>query len=393
MRNIPGTNTILGYCTNVHAGANWAQTRANLERYAASVKQIVSPNQPMGIGLWFSHASLNDLLTRNAEHEVAALCQTLGLEPFTLNGFPFGDFHQPIVKHAVYVPAWDQPERTQYTLDLARLLTRLSRPGDERSISTVPIGWRDASQPVDLQQAIANLRFVAEQLKNLHAETGVMIHLDIEPEPGCIVQKCDDVVQLFSQLTHRSDETTIYRHIRVCHDVCHAAVMFEDQADVIRAYANAGIRIGKVQLSNAVRADLRNFSARERTEAVAQLREFGEDRYLHQTTIARNGDITFFDDLPLALREFGATDDAGDEWRVHFHVPVYLKSFGLLTTTSDSIIECMRLLRDSDVTHWEVETYAWNVLPEELQAGDLAEGIARELQWVREQAIAEQLHS
>jgi hypothetical protein len=38
------------------------------------------------------------------------------------------------------------------------------------------------------------------------------------------------------------------------------------------------------------------------------------------------------------------------------------------------------------VKHWEVETYAWNVLPKELQVPDLAEGIAKELLWVKEQA-------
>ena len=37
------------------------------------------------------------------------------------------------------------------------------------------------------------------------------------------------------------------------------------------------------------------------------------------------------------------------------------------------------------VRHFEVETYAWNVLPPELQRDSLADGIADELKWVREQ--------
>ena len=45
-------NRTIGYCTNVHAGATLAQTKANIENYAAKVKQIVSPNEPMGIGWW-----------------------------------------------------------------------------------------------------------------------------------------------------------------------------------------------------------------------------------------------------------------------------------------------------------------------------------------------------
>ena len=38
---------------------------------------------------------------------------------------------------------------------------------------------------------------------------------------------------------------------------------------------------------------------------------------------------------------------------------------------------------DVSVEHFEVETYAWNVLPEEHRsiAGDLASGIAEEMRW------------
>ena len=33
------------------------------------------------------------------------------------------------------------------------------------------------------------------------------------------------------------------------------------------------------------------------------------------------------------------------------------------------------------MTHFEVETYAWSVLPESLQVPQIAEGIAREMTW------------
>jgi hypothetical protein len=38
----------------------------------------------------------------------------------------------------------------------------------------------------------------------------------------------------------------------------------------------------------------------------------------------------------------------------------------------------------SDCRDFEVETYAWTVLPDELKTDDLARGIARELLWTRE---------
>ena len=39
---------------------------------------------------------------------------------------------------------------------------------------------------------------------------------------------------------------------------------------------------------------------------------------------------------------------------------------------------------EDGVRHFEVETYAWNVLPKELRTDDLAEGIAREILWLND---------
>ena len=70
------------------------------------------------------------------------------------------------------------------------------------------------------------------------------------------------------------------------------------------------------------------------------------------------------------------------EWRTHFHVPVYLQGFGQLTATQSDIHECLAAIRaTSDCRHFEVETYAWGVLPQELRVPDLADGIAREMNW------------
>jgi len=388
MRDLPGfpPGSILGYCTNVHAGADWRMTKTNLETYARRVKDSASRDEPMGIGLWLAQPAVEEIIAAGTSHEIATACQNAGLVPFSMNGFPFDDFHQPIVKHAVYQPQWDNDARARYTTHLALLLSEIGSPGDEFSISTLPIAWQSDAESLDLGKAIAWLYVTARYMASLHEQTGVLVHLDLEPEPGCVIQRSDDVIRVFEVMAHFQDEDLIHKHIRVCHDICHAAVMFEDQAEMFARYRAAGIQIGKVQISNAIRATLRNLSARERTEALAQLRQFSEDRYLHQTMIRDNEQFRFFDDLPKALNEFGTTDKAGDEWRVHFHVPVYLESFGLLQTTRDSIIECMRLLKDSDVKHWEVETYAWKVLPKELQVDDLAEGIAKELMWVKEQA-------
>jgi hypothetical protein len=59
-----------------------------------------------------------------------------------------------------------------------------------------------------------------------------------------------------------------------------------------------------------------------------------------------------------------------------------LRSFGHLQTSQADILDTLAAVaRHSDATHFEVETYAWGVLPEELHQPTLAAGIAEEMRW------------
>src|SRR5205823_10166316 len=106
----------VGYCTNVHAGADLATTRDNLRRYALTVKARVAPDRPMGVGLWLSAAAAGKLRAERKTEEFAGWLRDVGLVPVTFNGFPHGDLHQKVVKHRVYEPALDDPARLAYTL-------------------------------------------------------------------------------------------------------------------------------------------------------------------------------------------------------------------------------------------------------------------------------------
>lgn len=381
----------VGYCTNVHAGAELDATRRNLEQYALEVKRQFRPDAPMGVGLWLANPAAEQLLAEQAAPQWAQWLETLGLVPFTMNGFPFGDFHQQVVKHRVYQPTWFEPERRDYTLRLVEILDAILPHGLEGSISTAPLCWGEpAPSDEQLRQAGRNLRVVAAQLAHLERDTGRLIHIAIEPEPGCFLQRSADLVHFLENYVFgEGGEHACRRHLRVCHDVCHAAVMFEPQAEVIDRYRAAGIGIGKVQISSAVCLRLDDLEPSERPPALEQLRGFAEDRYLHQTTVSGGGELRFYEDLPLAL---AAETDGGapsGEWRVHFHVPVYLEQFGRLGTSQGDILACLDALRnDPAVSHFEVETYAWGVLPPELQAPDLATGIAREMKWFAQQLPA-----
>jgi hypothetical protein len=402
MRDVFGSGTILGYCTNVHAGATYDQTLANLEKYAVRVKALASPGEPMGVGLWLSARAARQVLEQDRVGELRDWLESRGLLAYTFNGFPHGDFHQAVVKFKVYQPDWSEQARLAYSIDLANIVACLLPEGAEGSISTSPVGWgTDFRQSPEKQRAAAfHLRSMADHLTRVEAERGRLIHLNLEPEPGCLLTTSQDLVEFFEQyLLPGPGEGSVRRHIRVCHDVCHAAVMFEAQADVLERYRHAGIEIGKVQLSSAIRARFDTLDGDQRAACLEQMRSFAEDRYLHQTVIQSAAPAAareFVDDLPKALAMVGDNSNLNSqnlgtsslgEWRVHFHVPLYLERFGWIETTQQEILDCMAAVRRvSGVKHFEAETYAWNVLPSDLQVEDLAAGIADEMSWVRRQA-------
>ena len=366
----------IGYCTNVHAGDSLQQALDNLRHFAPRIASELETTSPLPIGFWLSRQALTDAHGMEMTVLREAL-EEIGVEPFTMNGFPYGNFHQSVVKHDVYQPDWSTSERTEYTCELAKLFIQLIPAGTTAGISTLPIGWGERS-PLQMESSTENLLHACRSLARLEDEFGTCLHLDLEPEPGCMLQRSQDVIGLFeNELLRPGMEDCVRRHLRVCHDTCHASVMFESQASAIEAYDRAGITIGKVQVSSAlqVRGPLSGTMKDD-------LMSFAEPRWLHQSGRCHQGAFTFHDDLSTALES--APLQSEELMRVHFHVPVHLDRIGQLETTQHDLKEAIRLLAGREsLTDWEVETYAWGVLPERFELQDLASGIADELKWTR----------
>ncbi len=398
---------MIGYCTNVHPGVTLEQIKQNLERESLKVKQSVSPDRPMGIGLWLSSTATEQLMNRDARSRFRDWLEQRELVPFTVNAFPAGDFHQNVVKHDVYRPTWVDRSRLEYTQRVATILADLLPCGSLGTISTLPLGWpaignQDAGLPASedfLQSCAQNFTRMVSMLSDLQDSREVHLRLCIEPEPGCILDTCDDVVQYFDRFLFDSDQTAsevqrAKQHLGVCHDICHSAVMFEPQPVALERYAEAGITVGKVQVSSAVEVDFDSMDASSTTDVMAQLAAFAEPRYLHQTNVRKDDSTFFHEDLPSALATIDENGPAG-KWRVHFHVPIHEPTFGLIDSTQSQILECMDWFEGSNQhgihfdqhgIHFEVETYAWNVLPPSLRPDCLADGIASEMQWFLERS-------
>ncbi|MFN7876742.1 MAG: metabolite traffic protein EboE [Pirellula sp.] len=400
-----------GYCMNVHAGRTFSEVLANLENYSARVQRFVG--SPIGIGLWFSESSAVETLELGNLDRLRSTLDRFSLMPFTLNGFPQGDFHQKVVKHAVYHPTWWETSRLEYTRKLVRILDAILPDGESGSISTLPIAWgMPAPSSEQLLVACKNLIFIAQELASLQESSGRSIVIAIEPEPGCYLTSTESFRKFYCDhlLTACSSESVrkhVLNHITICHDVCHAAVMFEDQSRELNSLFENGIRVGKVQVSSAISVPWSKMTREQSEVAISQLSQFAEDRYLHQTTFGTTSPEPsstgspilkrMVEDLPLALPRdhFGLTSvdqltklgSLSEEWRVHFHVPIFVERFGELSTTQPEIEKTLKLLgplagaSQFPTGHFEIETYAWPVLPEGLRVEDLASGIAREIQW------------
>jgi sugar phosphate isomerase/epimerase len=380
----------LAYCSNVHPGESLRAVQENLARWVGAVRERRGLPR-MYAGLWLSREASRVLSSSQAKiRGFASLLDRHGILLSTLNGFPYGGFHSYKVKEAVYAPDWSQPERLDYTLELAEILAQCLPPDMiEGTVSTLPLGLGPTWSAESHDNALNNLCRLVSGLARLRDRTGRSIRVCLEMEPGCALERTDETIGFFNRdLQHtatelRLDYESLHRHLGVCYDVCHQAVMFETPADSLSALAEAGIRIGKIQMSCAM--DVTNAHTGAVQEALAA---YAEPRYLHQVRALDNqGALRGSMDLTLALHSPGLLK--ADNWRIHFHVPLqteYLANENLRTTRRD-LLEVLDFLAERrDVRPYlEVETYTWEVLPPQLRAVDdeaLVDGLAGELRWL-----------
>lgn len=370
LRHRDGTVVHLSYGTNVHPAESFDGILAQLDTYAGPVRDALGWDR-LGLGLWLA-ADVAATLAQ-APLLVGALRTELearGIEVVTLNAFPYRGFHDDVVKHAVYRPAWTDPARAAYTVDCARVLAALL-PDDAAggSISTLPLAWREPWSADAAETAMVELAGVVTELEQLDRP----IRLAIEPEPGCVLDEVADAVRW---LPDRVDPAWV----GVCLDACHLAVSFADPGGAVDAIVGAGLAIPKIQASAAVQSP-------GSAAGVEALRPFAEPRYLHQ---ARCGSGLRADDLPEALASF----PLDEPWRVHFHVPLHAAPAPPLTSTTDVLEAVLDRCYGGDVAlapHVEVETYTWSVLPLDQRPDDdagLVAGIAAELRRARELLLA-----
>ncbi|TGE22309.1 xylose isomerase [Hymenobacter aquaticus] len=393
----------LTYCTNIHPGETWAAVFQSLQDYLLPIKARLAPTEPLAVGLRLSDQASRELAQPGQLAEFQAWLTQQGLYVPIINGFPFGNFHHTVVKDAVHQPDWTTPARLAYTKRLAHQLATLLPAGLDGGISTSPLSYKpwlagdEAHTATVLQQSARQLAELVEELVVLQRLTNRLIHLDIEPEPDGLLETSAEFVAFYQEyllpqatarlqarlgLSAAAAHQAVFDHVRLCYDVCHFALAYEAPADVLARLAAAGIKVGRVQLSAALKADLPADSA-GRQEIARQFARFVEPAYLHQVVArSHDGRLRHYPDLPPALADIDAREV--QEWRTHFHVPIFLERYEQLQSTQAELRQVLALLAGQPITRYlEVETYTWDVLPPSIKQ-DLATSIERELQWVRQ---------
>ena len=383
----------LTYCTNVHPAEDVTAVKAVIQGPLSNIRQIRRLDR-MGSGLWLSREVADELCrSEKSLQTFADHLKAHDIELFTLNGFPYGDFHAERVKQQVYQPDWTDDRRLSYTLDLAGILAHVL-PGSiaEGTISSVPLGFTPGWNDPHHQTALEKLSRCMHGLDEIRRSSGRSIRLCLEMEPGCVLERTPQLIHLFAaelpttmrQIGLHPD--LLQRHLGTCFDVCHQAVMFEDCYASLQAIHQADIPIGKIQISSALQlSDPSNPTGR------GELARFNEARYLHQSCYRDDEDrIHRALDLDQALQTFPETKP----WRCHFHIPIQsrLLASKRLNTTQGQILRTLDFLSDYPEVHphLEVETYTWQVLPEAIRPSnetELVEGLTAELTWL-EQAMS-----
>ena len=378
----------LTYCLNVHPGETWPENLAAIRDKTLRIRDAVATDgQPFAIGLRLSAAAADELADPATLSHFAEFLDDERLYVFTINGFPYGQFHNTSVKDDVYRPDWRDRRRLTYTNRMADILAALLPEDTPGSISTVPGSYKSwIRTPADLAAMATTLADAAAYLHRLPRK----ICLALEPEPDCYLATMDELLNFCTgpllelgvpHLTGTTDldaaaaERILRERIGLCFDTAHMAVEFEDLAAALARLQSAGVPLAKVHLSSALRLQAT-------PQTLTRLADFCEEVYLHQTKVrGHDGRIRSFPDLPQAL---AADPQYGDEWRVHFHVPLFFdEDAGLRSTTDLFTDEFIAALTGGLTQQIEIETYTFGVLPAPLRAADITDAIAREYQWTR----------
>ncbi len=384
-----------GYSTNVHKSETLKQMYRFLEDYTIPVrKRVFGKEGRSGLELRIGIELAKELTPMQVREQFSSYLVENGLDIFSINAFPLNNFQAKKVKEQVYAPDWTTKERVHWTIEISKIFADLLPEDRQGSVSSLTGTYRPWKDTPKVHRAIAEgfLKVLWAQ-ETLYQKTGKDVVLAIEPEPDTTLDTSDQVIDFFentllplakkkwkNKFSTLSQLEQVLRHrFTVNLDTCHFSVLFDEPAQAAIDLAKAGIKIGKVHVTNALA--LRN--PHRSPTGYQTFRGMHEQRYLHQfcgadaqgKPIWRGRDLN---ELPKQLKPDQFPDLA--ELRTHFHVPLYLKRWKNLRTTQEDTHKALReIVKRKLSTHLAFETYTWPVLTD---SSRLLNGLTREFRWM-----------
>ena len=255
-----------------------------------------------------------------------------GLYVFTMNGFPHGTFHGAPVKAEVHAPDWRSDERVAYTLRLVEILAALRAGGGATGrISTSPLSYGRGSATTGGVGALhaRNVRPRRRRRSSGSARSAACTRA--RARAGGRRARWPTSTDLIALVARRGSTASTSRSAST------RATRRSPTRSPTRCSTRSTRRASGSARSRSSAA-LRVPPATPRGARAAAVRRPDLPAPGHRAQ--RDGSLHSWPDLPEAL---DGSSTAAQEWRMHFHVPIFVERYGALGSTQDHLREVIEL--------------------------------------------------
>lgn len=399
---IKHSKTHITYCTNIHNNVNWEKTLQNLNKYTINIKKNITYNKKFGIGLCLSNTIVNQLIKVENINLFKNWLTYNNMYILTLNGFVYKHFHKKNIKENIYKPDWSTKKRLLFTKKLIHLFSDIMTEKNG-SLSTVPIFYKKTIDRYKekykiLQKSIINLMEITIILITISKEKKKNLYLCLEPEPDCFLENTNDILNFFNHylVPYGSEylnknykyplnfaRKQIRKYIQICYDICHFSIQYEKPEETFTTLRKNNIKIGKIQLSSLLNIQTPKNKKIKLKEA-KQLSMYGKTQFLHQVrTYDKTKNSTNYSDLTRVTDVKPILETREYNWRIHYHIPLYRKTYDTYNTTQEYIKKVIQQINPTKENHLEIETYTWEALHKK-QKVNVVESIVKEYKYILE---------
>lgn len=358
----------LTYCSNIFKEKTWQKLFYKIKSYVTDLKHVFKKIN-IGLSLCLSNSLINEIKKNHNQENIINWIKKKHLYISSINGFVYQTFHKKKIKEYIYFPDWTSKKRLNFTKKLINILKNIIKKKYDGSISTLPISYdiwvKNYHKSYILYKSSKNILNTIKLLIKTKKQQKISIHLDIEPEPHCTIETYKQIkiffemwlIPLYKQF-FITKKKIIYTHIKICYDICHFIVNFEDYKKVLNSIQKTNIQIGKIQLSSALKINLQN---KIKKPLLTTLKQLNKSPFLHQIRIKKKDKIKKYLDIKYIFNNLKQKKNA--ELRIHCHAPLYEKIYKNIKTTQKETKTTLKyFLKKTRIKHIEIETYTYNII-------------------------------